>query len=115
MIADQWGCIADPVYKTIYVNDAPQAGFSIPGWECLRIDYDSTTTDCDLASSSSLYTESLSYLIDFGDGKSSKDPSGSHTYRDCGTYTIVYSVTDAMGCTDTLVKTVQIETVIISY
>ncbi len=51
--------------------------------------------------------ENLRYLWDFGDGQTSTDPAPSHLYPDDngGSYTVKLTVTNALGCTDSLIRT----------
>ena len=42
-----------------------------------------------------------SYLWDFGDGSTSTTQNPTYQYADAGTYTIILTVTNAAGCTDT--------------
>jgi len=41
---------------------------------------------------------------DFGDGNTSNAQNPTHTYQDPGTYSVTLIVTDANGCTDTLIR-----------
>jgi hypothetical protein len=112
IVADEHACLSEPAVSPIYVNEPPVAGLAIPGGDCLTIDWESTTVDCDLTVVSTLYQESLTQLVEFGDGESSPNDSGEHTYATCGSYPVTLTATDASGCTDEDSKTVTIETVI---
>lgn len=49
---------------------------------------------------------SHTYYWNFGDGSApSTLPNPTHTYSQPGTYTVVFAITDSLGCTDTLVRT----------
>jgi PKD repeat protein len=50
----------------------------------------------------------LIYTWDFGDGSSSDAPNPSHIYEDAGSYTVVLTVTDDEGETDTASTSVSI-------
>lgn len=49
-------------------------------------------------------------LWNFGDGNTTTAPSPRHTYANPGTYHVTLSVTDSIGCMDSLRKTVIIDT-----
>jgi gliding motility-associated-like protein len=49
-------------------------------------------------------TGAVTYQWDFGDGSTSNLLNPSHTYTTNGTYTVKLIVTNANGCTDTLIK-----------
>jgi PKD repeat protein len=51
----------------------------------------------------------LGYSWDFGDGSSSDDPNPSHHYDEAGSYTVVLTITDDEGKTDTSSASVRIE------
>lgn len=48
-----------------------------------------------------------SYLWDFGDGNTSTDTDPTHLYDEGGIYTVTLVTTNALGCTDTITRTVQ--------
>jgi gliding motility-associated-like protein len=47
-------------------------------------------------------TTIVSWLWNFGDGSTSNFTNPSHTYLTAGTYTVFLTVTNALGCTDTV-------------
>jgi PKD repeat protein len=49
-------------------------------------------------------TDANSWYWDFGDGTSSTNQNPSHIYNVAGYYTITQIVTNALGCTDTMIK-----------
>ena len=53
-------------------------------------------------------TANSTYLWNYGDGTTSSAQNGSHTYSMNGTYTVSYSVTDALGCVTTSSQTVNV-------
>jgi PKD repeat protein len=112
IVADDHRCISEPISQLLYANQPPVATLDIPGGDCLTIGYEATVDDCDLSQSSPLYTESVSSEIDFGDGNTTANPAGRHTYETCGSYPVELTATDANGCTGTDLKTVTIETLI---
>ncbi|WP_343604215.1 PKD domain-containing protein [Fluviicola sp.] len=53
----------------------------------------------------------VSYSWDFGDGSGSNSMNPSHTYYSNGNYYILLQVTNALGCTDSAVRFISINTV----
>ncbi|MFT6923223.1 MAG: PKD repeat protein [Crocinitomicaceae bacterium] len=53
-------------------------------------------------------TANSTYLWNYGDGTTSTAENGSHTYSTNGTYTVSYSVTDALGCVTTSSQTIDV-------
>lgn len=51
----------------------------------------------------------VSYIWDFGDGNTDTFPHPSNTYEQPGTYNITLIAIDEKGCTDTIVKPINIE------
>ncbi len=62
------------------------------------------------ASGSSDDVAIVSYEWGFGDGSTGTDETTTHTYADPGTYTVILTVSDAAGNTDTDLLTVAVET-----
>ena len=54
--------------------------------------------------------EIIAWAWDFGDGNVSSQRSPSHTYNSAGIFTVTLTVTDNLGCSNTLVKTDEIIT-----
>ncbi|MEJ2736734.1 MAG: S8 family serine peptidase [Anaerolineae bacterium] len=88
-------------YQVTPVNDAPVASFS----------HSCTALDCafDAATSYDPDGAVIGYHWDFGDGQPGNGVAISHTYGLTGTYTVVLTVTDDGGATDTSSKEVLIE------
>jgi PKD repeat protein len=53
-------------------------------------------------------TGAVSYLWDFGDGKTSKEQSPKHKYSAIGEYKVLMEAVSDFGCTDTIASTVKI-------
>ncbi|WP_227133525.1 PKD domain-containing protein [Halorubellus salinus] len=53
--------------------------------------------------------DALTYEWDFGDGTTGTGETVSHGYDDAGTYTVMLSVTDAAGVTNTTTRTVTVD------
>lgn len=84
-------------------NVSPSASIDITSGGGLLLNFDAgNSTDSDGTISS--------YAWDFGDSSSSTGETTSHTYSADGTYTIVLTVTDDNGATDTDSQTVSIST-----
>ncbi|CAN5126505.1 hypothetical protein BH09BAC2_BH09BAC2_18730 [soil metagenome] len=95
LTADFGGCI-DVVSKSVAVTDPPKIDFSAD-----------KTSLCSAPASINFINNSTggtSYKWYFGDGDSSTAISPAHTYLSTGTYTVTLVVTNASGCTDSLVK-----------
>ncbi|MBU2650742.1 MAG: choice-of-anchor L domain-containing protein, partial [Bacteroidetes bacterium] len=48
-----------------------------------------------------------SWIWDFGDGTTSTEPNPSHAYQNPGTYTVTFSYTDDVGCSDEVTRIVH--------
>jgi hypothetical protein len=108
---DEAACPSDAAQMRVYANQPPMAGLRLQGGDCLNLLFADTTVDCDLTQNSDLYTESLDTLIDFGDGTNTTENLGTHEYPTCGSYPVNLTSTDAKGCTDSVDRSVTIETV----
>ncbi len=94
MIADFGGCF-DTAYSSITVYNKPQAAFNAP-----------VTSSCSAPLTVNFNDNSIgaaSYQWDFGDGNTSNQRNPSHTYTTTGLYTVTLIVTNANGCSDTLI------------
>jgi hypothetical protein len=101
LVVSDGECLSEPAVSSVHVNEAPLAALAVNPTGCLAIAWGSGSTDCDLLSPSPLYTESLSFELDLGDGGPpvAGADAGTHVLADCGTYVLSLTVTDASGCT----------------
>ncbi len=96
LVSDFGGC-TDTKTKMITVLAKPVAAFSA-----------TPVTSCSIPATVNFIntsTGAVSYEWSFGDGTSSALPSPQHIYTAENNYTVTLIVTNANGCTDTLVKT----------
>ena len=93
------GCADTMLFSEINVNK-PVASFS-----------SANATNCSptLVSFTDSSTNADSWLWDFGDGSTSINQHPGHVYNIPGLYTIRLTVTNTIGCSDTLVRTDYIE------
>ena len=95
-LVNNFGTCRDSVTKTITVLSKPRAAFTaLPVSGCkapLTVQFTNTSTN------------GSNYFWLFGDGDSSLFQNPSHTYLNTGMYTVSLVVTNALGCTDTLVR-----------
>jgi PKD repeat protein len=82
-------------------NNPPVADFSYTESRT-RVSFADRSTDSDGAI--------VSWLWDFGDGRTSTDKNPGHWYRRYGTYTVTLTVTDDDGARNSRSKTVSLET-----
>ncbi len=88
-VIDSNGC-TDQAETTVVVNPSPVASFTAaPGGEPLKVQFNDTSSGSIVA---------WSWV--FGDGGTSTDQNPSHLYAAAGSYTVILTVTDANGCTD---------------
>ncbi|MCX6094780.1 MAG: PKD domain-containing protein [Candidatus Bipolaricaulota bacterium] len=86
-------------------NQPPQAGFTVGPSTAGAAPFTVTVS----AATSSDPDENIeSYSWNFGDGATGSGAAASHTYTAEGTYTIVLTVTDKYGETDTATKTIYV-------
>lgn len=94
------GCY-DTIQKTITVNPLPIADFTY-GSACQG-------TPIQFLDNSFIASGSINmWNYDFGDGNSSSLEDPMHTYPSVGSYTVTYEVTSALGCSDTVVKVINV-------
>lgn len=86
----------DSVAQTITVNANPVADFTSP--DTARCEPPLTVNFQDLTGGA------ISWEWDFGDGGTSTLQNPSHTYTAYGSFTVRLIVTNASGCTDTIIK-----------
>ncbi|MCB9245032.1 MAG: PKD domain-containing protein [Flavobacteriales bacterium] len=94
------GC-SDMATATVTIYDNPVADFAV-GDVCLG-------TATSFTNNSSLKTGTMSYTWDFGDGTGSSMANPVHTYAAAGSYTVSLKVDAPGGCSDMMVKTVQVK------
>lgn len=96
LVSDFGGCI-DTKIKMITVLPKPAAAFS-----------GTPLTGCSIPKTvnfTNTSTGAIAYEWDFGDNTTSTQQSPQHTYTTENNYTVTLIVTNANGCTDTIVKT----------
>ena len=99
LVVSDGDCASEPVFAQVHVNEPPVASFQVLPSGCLDVDWTTASTDCDLSRPSATSPESLTEVLDFGDGSPpASGGSGSHAYADCGVYVLTLTVTDASGC-----------------
>ncbi|MCB9230712.1 MAG: PKD domain-containing protein [Bacteroidia bacterium] len=92
------GCTNTFVFNNISIVE-PVANFNgLPPTGCIPLN----VTFNDLSTSPSPI---VSWQWDFGDGNTSNAQNPSNTYLAIGSYTVTLIITNAQGCTDTLVRT----------
>jgi gliding motility-associated-like protein len=93
------GCVTSKTVNSfIHINTGVKADFS-----------NSTSKSCNAPSTIDFTSKStgvgaLNYHWNFGDDSTSTAANPSHTYNSSGSYTVSLIVTNATGCTDTLIK-----------
>ena len=96
MISNNGAC-KDSVSKNVEVIAKPVIAFSANDSVSCAIPFTASFTNAS--------TNGAGYFWDFGDGTTSNNANPSHTYLKEGNYTVKLFVTNASGCTDSLVKT----------
>ena len=91
------GCVAN-AERRVTVHPRPRAVFSTPAAACVDESLDFPNQSLGASS----------YRWDFGDGSTSARVSPTHTYEDGGVYDVALITTNDFGCSDTLVKTLDI-------
>lgn len=97
-VKNSYGCYTSIEKKGVEVLPETRASFTTDNKFLCRI------TDAVSFTNTSIGRGNLSYLWDFGDGKTSTIASPSHVYAQKGTYTIKLTVTSDVGCTSTIVQ-----------
>jgi gliding motility-associated-like protein len=95
MVAGFGGC-SDSVLKNITVLAKPTADFNAPNRQACKAPF---TVNFNNTSSAA-----VSYNWNFGDGNTSTTANPSHTYNAAGEYDVTLTVTNALGCTDSIKK-----------
>lgn len=97
-----YGSCTDSVMNTITINPRPVADFSAP-----------VTTKCEPPLTVNFQDLStggpVSWQWDFGDGGTSTLQNPAHTYNSYGSFNVTLIVSNAFGCTDTIVRTNYVE------
>jgi gliding motility-associated-like protein len=92
-----------------WINSGPYIIINTPGITALA----SATPVTGMAPLAVTFTNNTagatSYSWNFGDGNTSASASPSHTYTGPGTFNVILTVTDASGCTDTVMITVIVD------
>ncbi|RMG22149.1 MAG: PKD domain-containing protein, partial [Bacteroidetes bacterium] len=97
IVKDENGC-SDLLLKEDYlqVQPLPDAGFDVDNnLSCtlpLRVQFTSAN-------------QGGSHLWDFGDLSSSNQPNPAHTYTQGGSFSVTHTITDSMGCRQSMVRT----------
>jgi gliding motility-associated-like protein len=96
------GC-ADSTTQTVTVNPKPTVSFSINAAnQCL------TGNQFIFTNQSSISAGTLTHLWSFGDGNISIQPSTTYTYSAQGTYTVKLVSASALGCRDSISRSVTV-------
>lgn len=99
MASNNFGCVTSKTITSfIHINTGVTADFT-----------NATTKSCNAPATIDFINHSsgvgaLSFLWNFGDDSTSTETNPSHTYTNSGSYTVTLIVSNATGCTDTLVK-----------
>jgi len=96
------GC-SDTIVKVVVIDPLPEAGFYYNSNGGLNVGAIFNFID------TSEY--SITYDWDFGDGGNSIDQNPTHTYFANGNYTVIQTVTNALGCIDSAIRFISINTV----
>jgi gliding motility-associated-like protein len=98
-VADPFGCV-DTLTDTLTVFPAPMAAF---GGDSVCVDAPLTFADSSTAASPLQI-----WQWDFGDGNASSQPQPTHAYAAPGSYPVSLAVSDARGCSDTVLQAVTV-------
>jgi len=94
-VTDQFGCSSSAI-SSVNVNAAPMADFTSVLGTSNTVDFTSTSTG------------GIAFSWTFGDGSTSAIENPTHSYATPGTYDVTLVVTNAAGCTDTIIKSVVV-------
>jgi len=118
-MVDDDGAIASIEQFVTTVNQAPTAALSVT---CVSANCQIGPQPADISGSAPLQMKYdaggsvdpdgtiASYLIDFGDGETAQNDSGSHTYIADGNYNVVLTVRDNLGLAQTTTRRVEVNT-----
>lgn len=95
MIADFGGC-SDTAFSTVTILDKPISDFTAVNTSACKAPLTVNFSD--------LSTGAANYNWNFGDGNTSTQRNPVHTYSSTGSFTVTLIVTNANGCSDTLIK-----------
>jgi gliding motility-associated-like protein len=93
---NSYGNCTDSATQTVVVNPLPVANFTAPTTIKCQPDFPVSFQDQS--------TGAVSWQWDFGDGNTSTLQNPSHTYTSYGSFPVTLIVTNAFGCTDTIVQ-----------
>jgi PKD repeat protein len=105
-VTDAKGCTHEVEHEVTCpcncATDGPEANFSFEQTDhtpCCIDFFDESTSDPDCGA--------LTYEWDFGDGNTSTDQNPSHCYASAGPWSVTLTVTNAKGCSDSVVGPVK--------
>jgi gliding motility-associated-like protein len=101
---DSFGCLDSMVKTNFLTTPALKADF-------LTKDTITCPTGGSVAFTNKSSGKQLTYNWDFGDGNSSALPAPTYTYNTTGIFTVKLTVTDSLGCQDSLSKTNHIRVI----
>ena len=101
MVSNNGAC-KDSVSKEITVISKPEISFFATDTVSCQAPFNVNFTNTTIAGSN-FAAEAVTWFWSFGDGNTSNEKSPSHTYTKEGEYTVKLLVTNASGCTDSLV------------
>jgi len=96
-LINRYSNCTDSANKSITIADKPAPDFSANDSAFCKVPFDVQFTDLTVGASS--------WLWDFGDGTTSTLQNPSHQYTTTGNFTVSLTVTTAISCTNTIVKT----------
>ncbi len=100
VITSAGGC-TDTLTQSVPVNISPLAGFTA---DTACVGQATQFTDLSVANAASI----VSYSWDFGDGGTSTAANPLHLYASYGTYSVIHTVVNSNGCSDSETKTVTV-------